>query len=201
MRRGRGGFARARAPRRKTFWLGVESVITVDPNGGSPSGSSTDDLAYGSGDAPYDNDPTPTLVALRGNLVVIAGRDGPTTANATQQCLYSWGLSVQERVSGQDVLALDTAADLGDERIIYQRHGVVSATTVTRPYWDGAVVQFLTRIEHTGDYPQVFDINIRAQRKFEETTKIVAHATYFTDLDEFDFVTFRFLGRALFKAS
>lgn len=197
----------ARRPRRQTFWLGFARDLTIagpDPGNGA---SESSEVGWATDETPHDEDSVPTLVRIRGNLIITAGRaDVLTIQTTTQEALWSWGMMCQHS-SAVELRDPDNVEHLGDERWMYTKHGVITGLVHGNPVWntltDTVQVLGTGTVSQLSPYPQQFDVDIAAQRKFQDPCILTVHLSVFTPstLENFTSITARFLGRALFKAT
>lgn len=194
----------ARRQRRKTFWLGCQ--VTRQETLAADSAAYVDEFFWGTDFDPHQHDPAPTLVAIVGDLTVAAGRVNPADATTPQAMWCQFGITCQQAQSAVEVINLDDSIELGDERILWFHHTEIECVS----QWTGvaAVIPPVcgscpAGLWYTGDYPLRVPIRMRAQRRFEDPCKMAFHAGYQTPAaaDRFGSFRWRFVGRALFKAS
>lgn len=195
-----------RAPRRRSFWLGFFAQQDVTPSApGGATQSSSAVVTWGTGQSPLEQDPRPTLVRIKGNLAIRAGRDTPISITLdTQEAFWSFGIMVQTGTTLQGEPPADPAK-LGDERWIYTNHGIVTALVQGNPIWNGTSIQVLGTgtVSQISPYPQLYEVDVKAKRKFEDPTLLTTQFSVISPsgLENFASVGYRFMGRALFLAS
>jgi len=184
-----------KSARRKSFWLGHAESLTLDGEGATGLVTLATDALLA------DIDPTPTLIRIRGRILVTCAREAPIALNAASTAAAEWGVGLMCQEAVADLTSpLD---DLGDERWLWTQTDGCHAVATALQAWNGSAFAYEYTQTHMAPYPRIHEVDSRAKRKFEDPCNLCFHAHTIVPFgnDPFEDVQFSIRLRTLWLAS
>jgi len=188
--------------RRRTFWRNALSEIVIDSaNFETPVATVLDGENADASLSLYTRDAVPTLLNIRGTLIMtmVRGDAAPSAAPETEALEWAVGFSC---VHGID--AMDPFNDLEDEFWLQTFAGRLEAQDVAIPMLkNDNSLDYRYSLQFCAPYPNIREVNSRAKRRFEDPCNLMlnAYCEVPAGLDEPASFKVRFIGRTLWLAS